>query len=111
MPDVVEHSQPVAHAILCGSAGNKSELVGSSSLSTPEYEKVVVVVESEDADEEAPLIGMGECRICQEEDSVNNLETPCACSGSLKVNAMSLFALFVLNLSVTIFLKCVSSCS
>ncbi|EPS73951.1 hypothetical protein M569_00809, partial [Genlisea aurea] len=24
-----------------------------------------------------------ECRICQEEDSVNNLESPCACSGSL----------------------------
>ncbi|XP_059648842.1 uncharacterized protein LOC132294853 isoform X2 [Cornus florida] len=31
-----------------------------------------------------PLINMAECRICQEEDSVNNLETPCACSGSLK---------------------------
>ncbi|KAG6407879.1 hypothetical protein SASPL_130879 [Salvia splendens] len=83
-PDVVEHSQPVAHAVLCGSAGNKSELVGPSSLSAPEDEKVVVVVESEDVDEEAPLIGIGECRICQEEDSVNNLETPCACSGSLK---------------------------
>jgi len=25
-----------------------------------------------------------ECRICQEEDSIKNLETPCACSGSLK---------------------------
>ncbi|CAM6092132.1 unnamed protein product [Calypogeia fissa] len=25
-----------------------------------------------------------ECRICQEEDDVNNLETPCACSGSVK---------------------------
>ncbi|XP_031103999.1 uncharacterized protein LOC116007464 [Ipomoea triloba] len=36
------------------------------------------------ADEEAPLIGIRECRICQEEDSVKNLETPCACSGSLK---------------------------
>ncbi|XP_042008372.1 uncharacterized protein LOC121756993 isoform X1 [Salvia splendens] len=84
IPDVVEHSQPVAHAVLCGSAGNKSELVGSSSLSAPADEKVVVVVESEDADEELPLIGMGECRICQEEDSVNHLETPCACSGSLK---------------------------
>ncbi|KAL1556681.1 hypothetical protein AAHA92_12270 [Salvia divinorum] len=83
-PDVVEHSQPVAHAVLCGSTGNKYELLGSSSLSVPVGEKVVVVVESEDADEEAPLIGMGECRICQEEDSVNNLETPCACSGSLK---------------------------
>ncbi|GBG69408.1 hypothetical protein CBR_g4103 [Chara braunii] len=25
-----------------------------------------------------------ECRICQEEDDVKNLETPCACSGSVK---------------------------
>ncbi|PKA56770.1 E3 ubiquitin-protein ligase MARCH6 [Apostasia shenzhenica] len=36
------------------------------------------------ANEEAPLIQLAECRICQEEDSVNNLEIPCACSGSLK---------------------------
>ena len=36
-------------------------------------------------DEEEPLIQMAECRICQEEDGVANLETPCACSGSLKV--------------------------
>lgn len=35
--------------------------------------------------EEEPLLQMVECRICQEEDSVNNLESPCACSGSLKV--------------------------
>lgn len=39
----------------------------------------------EGSDEEEPLIQMAECRICQEEDSVKNLETPCACSGSLKV--------------------------
>ncbi|XP_059448581.1 uncharacterized protein LOC132179815 [Corylus avellana] len=38
----------------------------------------------EGSDEEEPLIQMAECRICQEEDSVKNLETPCACSGSLK---------------------------
>ncbi|XP_052175064.1 uncharacterized protein LOC127789969 [Diospyros lotus] len=35
-------------------------------------------------DEEEPLIQMVECRICQEEDSVQNLEIPCACRGSLK---------------------------
>ncbi|KAE8705370.1 RING/FYVE/PHD zinc finger superfamily protein isoform 2 [Hibiscus syriacus] len=35
-------------------------------------------------EEEEPLIQAAECRICQEEDSVENLETPCACSGSLK---------------------------
>ncbi|PKI63258.1 hypothetical protein CRG98_016443, partial [Punica granatum] len=37
-----------------------------------------------EADEEDPLIQNVECRICQEEDSIKNLETPCACSGSLK---------------------------
>ncbi|XP_024976680.1 uncharacterized protein LOC112514437 isoform X1 [Cynara cardunculus var. scolymus] len=34
--------------------------------------------------EEEPLIQSVECRICQEEDSIKNLEVPCACSGSLK---------------------------
>lgn len=37
------------------------------------------------SEEEEPLIQSVECRICQEEDSVKNLEIPCACSGSLKV--------------------------
>lgn len=37
------------------------------------------------AGEEEPLIQTLECRICQEEDQLKNLETPCACSGSLKV--------------------------
>ncbi|KAI8543340.1 hypothetical protein RHMOL_Rhmol08G0209400 [Rhododendron molle] len=40
--------------------------------------------EHEGNDELEPLIQMVECRICQEEDSMKNLETPCACSGSLK---------------------------
>lgn len=41
--------------------------------------------EGQDAgDENAPLIQTAECRICQEEDSIKNLENPCACSGSLK---------------------------
>ncbi|XP_028762080.1 uncharacterized protein LOC114720586 [Neltuma alba] len=38
----------------------------------------------EDCNEDKPLIQIAECRICQEEDSVKNLDTPCACSGSLK---------------------------
>lgn len=42
------------------------------------------VAELDVSDEEEPLIQTVECRICQEEDSINNLETPCACSGSLK---------------------------
>eukprot|EP00262_Sarcandra_glabra_P002428 TRINITY_DN12721_c0_g1_i1.p1 TRINITY_DN12721_c0_g1~~TRINITY_DN12721_c0_g1_i1.p1 ORF type:complete len:297 (+),score=47.83 TRINITY_DN12721_c0_g1_i1:180-1070(+) len=36
------------------------------------------------SEEEEPLLKMVECRICQEEDLIENLETPCACSGSLK---------------------------
>jgi len=40
--------------------------------------------EEEEEGEKKPLIEMAECRICQEEDSVSNLENPCACSGSLK---------------------------
>ncbi|XP_071703403.1 uncharacterized protein [Rutidosis leptorrhynchoides] len=37
-----------------------------------------------DDEEEAPLLNMAECRICQEEDSIDALETPCSCNGSLK---------------------------
>ncbi|KAJ0436276.1 putative E3 ubiquitin-protein ligase MARCH [Helianthus annuus] len=38
-----------------------------------------------DDEEQAPLLAAtAECRICQEEDSVDTLETPCACNGSLK---------------------------
>lgn len=37
------------------------------------------------AGEEEPLIQTVECRICQEEDSIKNLEIPCSCNGSLKV--------------------------
>ncbi|KAJ0571348.1 putative E3 ubiquitin-protein ligase MARCH [Helianthus annuus] len=43
-----------------------------------------VVEECNVSSEEEPLIQSIECRICQEEDSVKNLEVPCACSGSLK---------------------------
>ncbi|KAL6562516.1 hypothetical protein OROGR_003523 [Orobanche gracilis] len=65
--------------------GKKHEMVGPSSSVAAKDDKVVVMVaKSEEADEQAPLIGMGECRICQEEDSLSNLDSPCACSGSLK---------------------------
>ncbi|KAI5070150.1 hypothetical protein GOP47_0014493 [Adiantum capillus-veneris] len=47
---------------------------------------VVVPIESEPhfgkKDIESPAFA--ECRICQEEDDIANLESPCACSGSLK---------------------------
>ncbi|XP_009773410.1 uncharacterized protein LOC107771381 [Nicotiana tabacum] len=54
------------------------EMVGPSSSMTVEEEDDEVV------NEEVPLICRGECRICQEEDSLDKLESPCACSGSLK---------------------------
>ncbi|XVF43118.1 hypothetical protein PTKIN_Ptkin02bG0014900 [Pterospermum kingtungense] len=61
----------------------ESEAGPSCSAEVKEKEVVRGGGEAED-DEEALLIQAAECRICQEEDSINNLETPCACSGSLK---------------------------
>ncbi|CAJ2645322.1 RING/FYVE/PHD zinc finger protein [Trifolium pratense] len=40
--------------------------------------------DDDDDGEDEPLLQMAECRICQDDDSINNLENPCACSGSLK---------------------------
>ncbi|KAL5544487.1 hypothetical protein UlMin_008271 [Ulmus minor] len=60
---------------------------GSSSQTAEPPSCVVDVKEGEEHgghEEEEPLIQMAECRICQEEDSINNLEVPCACRGSLK---------------------------
>lgn len=66
-----------------------AEVPATPSSSTP-YESSNAVVSgkervNDEEDEGEPLIQEAECRICQEEDSVDNLETPCACSGSLKV--------------------------
>jgi hypothetical protein len=47
------------------------------------------LIASRAGEEVEALIGMVECRICQEEDLAKNLESPCACSGSLKVHAFS----------------------
>lgn len=59
-------------------AGPSREVPGLLSLSESKEKGVV-------NGEEEPLIQSAECRICQDEDSIKNLETPCACSGSLKV--------------------------
>lgn len=37
------------------------------------------------SDEEDGFSTKAECRICQEDDLLPNMETPCACNGSLKV--------------------------
>ncbi|KAM7480023.1 hypothetical protein LguiA_028236 [Lonicera macranthoides] len=59
---------------------------GQSSCSTAADPCISIINNKEDKenDEEEPLLQTVECRICQEEDSIKNLESPCACSGSLK---------------------------
>lgn len=64
--------------------GKNPEMVGSSSSTAVDEKRVLV---EEEGDEQKPLIGRAECRICQEEDSLDKLESPCACSGSLKVKS------------------------
>ncbi|OIW16941.1 hypothetical protein TanjilG_08524 [Lupinus angustifolius] len=47
-------------------------------------DSALVESDCEGEGEEEPLLQMAECRICQEEDSISNLESPCTCRGSLK---------------------------
>ena len=79
-----------------GSNESSGESSGTTSLSSSTTtkaidDKTVQVEERDDVadEEEEPLIQSVECRICQDEDSVKNLESPCSCSGSLKVNYLS----------------------
>jgi len=69
-----------------GVAEKPSGGVTTSAAAASPSAVVHVVDENEEGGggEEEPLIQAAECRICQEEDSVKNLEKPCACSGSLK---------------------------
>lgn len=66
------------------SSGDNHNHVAESSNSVEHNE----LGEDSVPDEEQPLIQGNECRICQEEDSVKNLEVPCSCSGSLKVTIL-----------------------
>ncbi|OMP04793.1 Zinc finger, RING-CH-type [Corchorus olitorius] len=62
-----------------------AESSASSHVAEPQACAIdVEEVDEHGSSEEEPLIQTVECRICQEEDNINNLETPCACSGSLK---------------------------
>ncbi|KAJ0231370.1 RING/FYVE/PHD zinc finger superfamily protein [Hirschfeldia incana] len=71
------------------SSGESSSAQGTTIISsatttiTKSMDDKTVQVEELDGEEE-PLIQSVECRICQDEDSVKNLESPCSCSGSLK---------------------------
>ena len=71
------------------------ELSGDSHNHVAESSNSMEFKEAEEdgvPDEEQPLIQGVECRICQEEDTVKNLEVPCACSGSLKVILSSFYS-------------------
>ncbi|XP_075524358.1 uncharacterized protein LOC142556758 [Primulina tabacum] len=83
---VVESNSLVPPAVGYRPTEKNPEMMGpsSSTVAAEDSEVVVFVEDDEEADELAPLIGIGECRICQEEDHLNNLESPCACRGSLK---------------------------
>ncbi|KAM6547319.1 hypothetical protein CsatB_018995 [Cannabis sativa] len=82
--------QPVAldsSEIVSGSAGGAAAVDGPGSNAAAPSSSVTeekMLEQDEDLGEEEPLIQSAECRICQEEDSIKDLETPCACSGSLK---------------------------
>lgn len=69
-----------------GGSGALNGMEGTSGLGVGNDENGKRVVEDDEISdgEEEPLLQMVECRICQEEDRIKNLETPCACSGSLK---------------------------
>ena len=91
-------------------AGSSGE--GSSQVAEPHACAIDVkeVEEHGSCDEEEPLIQTVECRICQEEDIIKNLETPCSCSGSLKVfNVLDNFETYSLKLSISLFCKTVFS--
>lgn len=80
---------------LQGTTAPGSSLESSSSKNSepPVCAIAVEDVDEHDGSEEDPLIQTVECRICQEEDSIKNLEIPCACSGSLKVPFANFYCL------------------
>lgn len=83
------------HLVLCVDqlAANKSkyeDTLGLSPNASCSHASIPVTdmkggEEYDTTGEDEPLIQSIECRICQEEDTIKNLEVPCACSGSLKV--------------------------
>ncbi|GLT43577.1 hypothetical protein SLA2020_175160 [Shorea laevis] len=77
-----ESLQSLQVAEAAGSSGEGSS--HSAALEPKTCAIDVEAAEEQGSSEEERLIQMVECRICQEEDNIKNLETPCACSGSLK---------------------------
>ena len=81
---VVVDVDGLANAKDDGVAEKPSEAVTAA----PAAASTVVDLVEEDGGEDEPLIQAAECRICQEEDSIKNLERPCTCNGSLKVRLL-----------------------
>lgn len=72
-----------------GAVKNKSS--GETIARLPSKAHAIVAMGESMVSEEEPLLQVVECRICQEEDSIKNLESPCACTGSLKVRVTPFF--------------------
>ncbi|KAJ1289658.1 hypothetical protein BS78_02G181400 [Paspalum vaginatum] len=62
----------------------RSTSSGEAIAQPPSLAHAILAVRESMVSEEEPLLQVVECRICQEEDSIKNLESPCACTGSLK---------------------------
>lgn len=84
-PVPIESVTQPAQVLSDSSQAGKSVYVAGPSVSAPQADDEARSEHGEGGGEDEPLIPNAECRICQEEDSIKNLETPCACSGSLKV--------------------------
>ncbi|KAI3513388.1 hypothetical protein L1887_20719 [Cichorium endivia] len=86
---VLRVDQLVTDKSLHSSESNTPGLSPDASCSHATAATISITDMKEDAEydaagEDEPLIQSIECRICQEEDTIKNLEVPCACSGSLK---------------------------
>ncbi|CAI9767301.1 unnamed protein product [Fraxinus pennsylvanica] len=82
-----EHLVDHMPALLQSLQGDEGSGECSRSQIVAPFISVIDILDDEEervVGEEYCLIQAMECRICQEEDSVKNLEIPCACNGSLK---------------------------
>ncbi|XP_039046938.1 uncharacterized protein LOC120187245 [Hibiscus syriacus] len=77
-PESLQSTQEMEAAGSSGEGSSQASELDACAIGVKEVE------EHGSCDEEEPLIQAAECRICQEEDDIKNLETPCTCSGSLK---------------------------
>ncbi|KAL3678605.1 hypothetical protein R1sor_021561 [Riccia sorocarpa] len=91
-PRSVSDATPAEHfiAVSCADAPKAADLAlqdGYAYKAVPTSDDSLAGLDPEAVGEGASVSSSGEmaeCRICQEEDEVENLETPCACSGSVK---------------------------